>query len=162
MNNTIYGYNGSGILCQGTVSASNTIDVTIANNILNGDGTGAAVGIEYSANGNSTFALLNNGYFNNGGGDVVGGLINSGAVSADPQFFNVEVVIPSDTGGAPPLQGFEPSNPSYLNSGTEVAYDAIRAQAGDLDVDKTDTRSCIDIGAQQVSCRPSVLDWSDY
>ena len=93
---------------------------------------------------------------------MVGGLTNTGAVTADPQFDNTTVVIPTSAGGTPPVQGFNPQNAAYLDAGDQASYDAVRATAGDFDVDQTHTTlSGIDIGAQQ-NLAISVLDWSVY
>jgi len=163
INNTFYGYNAPAITTHQTPAGSNTVDVRIANNLFHGDGSGTAVGINHAATG-GTFTLSTNGYFGNAGGDVVGALTNSGAVTGDPSYAGgvTAVQIPARADGSVPVQGLNPTNAAYLNTGTQAAYDAVRAQAGDFDVDQTHTTlSGIDIGAQQ-NLPISVLDWSVY
>ena len=162
VNNTFYGYNNAALPITGTLSGGSTCNIVIANNIFHGDGSATAVGVNYA--GQATVTMSTNGFFNNTGGNTVGAVTNSGAVTGDPSYAGgvTALQIPADTGLATPVQGLNPTNAAYLNTGTQAAYDAVRTVAGDFDVDGTHTTlSGIDIGAQQ-NLPISVLDWSVY
>ncbi|MCA9413139.1 MAG: hypothetical protein KC944_18135 [Candidatus Omnitrophica bacterium] len=171
VNNTFYGYNGAGILTDGDVGlAGSSCTMTIANNILHGDGGGAAIGVNHTATatgGTLTINLVNNGFFGNGGGDVVGTVSsNTGAVNADPAYSDgTALSIPADTNwGVKPVQQLNPTG-AYLGGGNDAAYSAIAGTVGAQDVDGSNPRTGggdgIDIGAQENE-PVAVLDWNVY
>lgn len=161
VNNTFAGYDNDAIRIEGNVggSAGSQADVVVANNIFSGNG-GASIAVNYTATGANAVALVNNGY-NNNGTDVTGApATNTGGITGNPNFDNAVVTQPA-TPGASQVQGFNPTNAAYLNSGDQAAYNAIAGVAGNLDVDQTHTTANIDRGAQQNE-PISVLDWSIY
>jgi hypothetical protein len=175
VNNTFYGY----LTAINQEAGSNAACVlNVANNIFAGTGT-AVNGAGFAT---ITATLTNNGFFNNTA-DVVGAPSggNNGAVAGDPGF------AADSSGGFPavggptdvnlvaaPLSGsdftdrvgrqnFLPTSNSYIDGGSNAAYNV--ANYGDVDVDSLDARvqgASIDIGAQETGGQSVVTSWDMY
>ncbi|MCA9416099.1 MAG: hypothetical protein KC917_07505 [Candidatus Omnitrophica bacterium] len=170
VNNTFYGHDSAAIITDGTPDPGNTVHVTIANNIIHGDGSEMAVGIQHEAGGGE-FSLINNGFFGNAGGDFSGSGVtpeeNIGTIYKDPEYYwgDPIPIIPVTT-GAIPIQGFNPTSFEYFGGGSVAAYEEIRPWVGNWDVDQSDTRTSgnVDIGAQQDDLTDifPFLDWGGF
>ncbi|MCA9410042.1 MAG: hypothetical protein KC944_02450 [Candidatus Omnitrophica bacterium] len=147
-NNTFSGHSDCALVVDG---GNANLTVNIGNNIFNASETAPAVGIAIDLGSKPSVVNL----FNNGFWKIVFGVSTTpdsvvGSVHSNPFFDSLMVSIPEDTGWrTPPVQGFTPGSPSYIDQGDLDYYQSIQC-VGPYDVDVTNNRGVlpISIGAQ--------------
>ncbi len=149
-NNTFFDYTAGAVVVE---DGNANLTVNVGNNIFNATDEETEAGVAFDLTSSEILVnLFNNGFWKNSL-DIIGDPNSEeGSIFGDPSYAGgvTTVVIPVDTGGAPEIQGLNPTNPLFVDGGSLSFYQLIDC-VGPYDVDITNNRGSlpITVGAQE-------------